>query len=251
MKKASLQIFTAILVLGLFCGTAAAAPSIIAASPGDNATVNKTVGEIQDFSIQTNESATIDWQIDGSNVSQTSYDDATNTSTLNHTVTQGTYDVKAIVHSTGESRTWSVTGGSDVPEITSFFPSYTTVNNNVGQSRKFNATISQTSNMTWYVDDVQVQENNSVTDSSYINTSATQGMHTIKMSAENENGSVEKSWKWKVSTVGGLSVNVDPSEGTVSVDKGASKTFKVNSSTDDQDINVEWLVDSESKKKDE
>ncbi|AKB45735.1 S-layer protein domain-containing protein [Methanosarcina vacuolata] len=251
MKKASLQIFTAILVLGLFCGTAAAAPSIIAASPGDNATVNKTVGEIQDFSIQTNESATIDWQIDGSNVSETSYDSATNTSTLNHTVTQGTYDVKAIVQSTGGSRTWSVTGGSDVPQITSFFPSYTTVNNNVGQSRKFNATISQTSNMTWYVDDVQVQENNSVTDSSYINTSATQGMHTIKMSAENENGSVEKSWKWKISTVGGLSVNVDPSEGTVSVDKGASKTFQVNSSTDDQDINVEWLVDSESKKKDE
>ena len=46
MKKASLQIFTAILVLGLFCGTAAAAPGIIAASPGDNATVSKTVGEI-------------------------------------------------------------------------------------------------------------------------------------------------------------------------------------------------------------
>ncbi|AKB52940.1 S-layer family duplication domain protein [Methanosarcina barkeri str. Wiesmoor] len=251
MKKASLQIFTAILVLGLFCGAATAAPNIIAASPGENATVNTIVGEIQAFSIQTNESATIDWQVDGSNVSQTSYDDATNTSALNHTVKQGTYDVKATVQSTGVSRTWSVTGGSNVPEIVSFSPSYSTVNNKVGQSRKFNATVSQTSNITWYLDDVQVQENESVTESSYINTSATQGMHTIKMNAENENGSAENSWAWNVSTLGGLSVNSDPSEENVSVDKGVSKTFNVNSSTEDQDINVEWLVDDESQKKDE
>jgi len=254
MKKASLQIFTAILVLGLFCGTAAAAPSIIAASPGDNATVNKTVGEIQDFSVQTNESATVDWQIDGSTVSQTSYDSATNTSTLNHTVKQGTYDVKATVQSTGDNRTWSVTGGSNVPVITLSAPSSSTVNNNAGESRKFTATVSPASNITWYLDDTLVNTNitgtTSVTESSYTNNSATKGTHTIKVNAENENGSAEKSWTWRVSTAGGLSVNADPSEGNVSVDKGVSKTFKVNSSTDDQDINVEWLVGDESQKKD-
>lgn len=252
MKKASLQIFTAILVLGLFCGAASAAPStIIAASPADNATVNETVGETQDFSVQTNESATIDWQVDGSTVSQTSYDSATNTSTLNHTVKQGTYDVKATVQSTGESRTWSVTGGSNVPVITLSTPSYSTVNNNPGESRKFTATISPASNVTWYLDNVKVQEDNSVTESSYTNTSATQGTHTITVNAENENGSAEsKSWTWKIATEE-LSVNSDPSEGTVSVDKGVSKTFKVNSSTDDQNINVEWFIGDESQEKDE
>ncbi|AKB84007.1 S-layer family duplication domain protein [Methanosarcina barkeri 3] len=252
MKKTSLQIFTAILVLGLFCGTAAAAPSIIAAVPGDNATVNKIVGQTQGFSVQTNESATIDWQVDGSTVSQTSYDSATNTSTLNHTVNQGTYNVKATVQSTGDNRTWSVTGGSNVPVITLSTPSSSTVNNNIGESRKFTATVSPTSNVTWYVDDVQVQKNESVTEASYTNTSATQGTHTIKVNAENENGSAEsKSWTWKIPTTGGLSVNLDPSEGTISVDKGVSKTFKVNSSTDNQNVNVEWLVGDESKKKDE
>jgi S-layer protein (TIGR01567 family) len=247
MKK-TIQIFTAILVLGLFCGTVTAAPSII--EPGENSTVNKIVGDILDFSVKTNESAVIDWLVDGNTASQSSYDTATNNSTLTHTVKQGTYDVKATVNSTGESRTWNVTGGSNIPVITLSDPSSSSISNNIGESRKFTATVSQPSNITWSFDGTPLNTNitgtTSVNESSYTSDPATQGTHTVKVEAQNENGTAEsKSWTWKVSTTG-LSVNVDPSEGTVLVDKGGSRAFNVNSSTNDQDINVEWLVDDKS-----
>jgi len=52
MKKASLQIFTAILVLGLFCGTATAVPSVVGEiTPSQNSTVTGMVGATQTFTI--------------------------------------------------------------------------------------------------------------------------------------------------------------------------------------------------------
>lgn len=249
MKKASLQIFTAILVLGLFCGAAAAAPSIVSdPTPSNSTVVTGTVGETQTFTIPLNETANVVWTENGNSTTKQTEN---NIATLNHVFQLGSYKVTASIE--GEQiASWNVEGTSGSPVITLSTPSSSTVNNNAGESRKFTATVSPASNMTWYVDDVQVQENKSVTESSYTNTSATQGTHTIKVNAANENGSAEsKSWTWRVSTTGGLSVNVDPSEGTVSVDKGVSKTFKVNSSTDNQSVNVEWLINDESQKKDE
>ena len=112
MKKATLQIFTAILVLGLFCGTAAAIPSIT--SPSSNSTVTWTAGTTQTFKITTNESTAISWLVNGTAPasSQVTYDNGTNTSTLSHTVQLGKYDVKATAQSANDSRTWTVTGTS-------------------------------------------------------------------------------------------------------------------------------------------
>ena len=60
MNKAILQIFTAILVLGLFCGAATAVPSVVAdPTPSQNSTVTGTVGETQAFTIPLNETATV------------------------------------------------------------------------------------------------------------------------------------------------------------------------------------------------
>ncbi len=239
MKKASLQIFTAILVLGLFCGTVSADPGITTADPTGNATVNKIAGEIQKFSIQTNESATIDWLVGGvADNTNSSYDNGTNTSTLTHTVQPGTYDVKATVPLTGDSRTWSVTGGSNVPVITLFDPSSSSVTNNVGESRVFTATVSQPSNMTWSFDNTPLYTNTTVTQSSYTNNSAAQGTHTVKVDAQNENGTDSKTWTWTVA-VNGVPVNFDPSQGTIEVAQGKSQTFSISSS---QNINVEWFV---------
>jgi hypothetical protein len=72
MKKAILQMFTAILVLGLFCGTGTAAPSIIA--PAGNSTVNTTVNDSLSFSVRTNESTQIDWFVNGVADTSSSYD---------------------------------------------------------------------------------------------------------------------------------------------------------------------------------
>ena len=46
MKKAILQIFTAILVLGLFCGAATAVPSINGVISPSNSTVTGTVVQL-------------------------------------------------------------------------------------------------------------------------------------------------------------------------------------------------------------
>lgn len=62
MKKDGLQIFTAILVLGLlFCGTAGAVPIVIGeiTPPSQNSTVTGTVGATQTFTIPLNETASV------------------------------------------------------------------------------------------------------------------------------------------------------------------------------------------------
>ncbi len=198
MKKDWLQIFTAILALGLlFCGTAAAAPSIT--DPSGNSTVTWTVSTNQTFSITTNESTTIEWSVDGTAPDSSLIANSGTTSTLSHTVKSGTYDVKATVQSTGESRTWTVTGTANIPVITLSDPSSSSVTNNVGESRTFTATVSPTANMTWSLDGVTLYTNSSVDSSSYTNSSAAEGTHTVKVEAQNANGTAEsKSWTWTV-----------------------------------------------------
>jgi S-layer protein (TIGR01567 family) len=203
MKKTILQIFTAILVLGLFCGVVAAAPGIIATDPAENSTIQRIVGDILTFSIQTNESTAIDWLVNGATDNNNkSFFTETNTSRLNHTVQSGSYEIQATVLSTGESRTWSVIGetGNNIPVITLSDPSSSSVSNNIGESRTFTATVSQISSMKWYLDDTFLKTYEPVTGSSYTS-SATEGTHTIKVEAQNENGTAEsKSWTWTVNS---------------------------------------------------
>lgn len=246
MKKAILQIFTAILVLGLFCGAAGAVPEITSVSPSNSTTVTGTVGTTQTFSITSNESTTIDWLVDGTAPDSSLIANSGATSTLSYTVQSGTHVVKATVQSTGGSSTWNVEGTANVPVITLSDPSSKDVSNNVGESRTFTATVSQTSNMSWYLNGNFLQTNSSVDSSSYTNSSAVAGSYNLSVIAENGNGSAENHWTWTVGT-SGVPVSVSPSEGSVTVSQGGSQTFYVNS-TNSQNIKVEWLVNSESKK---
>ena len=94
MKKASLQIFTAILVLGLFCGAVTAAPGLVAdPTPSTNSTVTGTAGTPQTFAIPLNESATVTWNI--GEETTTTQTDSNNVATLNHTLQLGSYQVTA------------------------------------------------------------------------------------------------------------------------------------------------------------
>ncbi|MDD3246698.1 MAG: S-layer protein domain-containing protein [Methanosarcina sp.] len=246
MKKASLQIFTAILVLGLFCGTATAVPVISGdVTPSQNSTVTGTVGAPQVFTVPLNETANVIWTENGTATTITT--DASNISTLSHVIQLGSYQVIAAVEGTGETVTWNVAGTAGVPVITLSDPSSSSVSNNVGESRTFTATVSQTSNMTWALDGVTLYTNSSVDSSSYTNSSAVAGTHTIKVDASNVNGNAEsKSWTWTVGTTG-VPVTVDPSEGTIEVAQGGSKTFYVNS-TNGQNVNVDWRVNDVSTK---
>jgi S-layer protein (TIGR01567 family) len=259
MKKISLQIFTGILtgilILGLFCGTAAAVADIVSVSPSNSTIVDMTVGETQTFSIQTSESTTIDWLVNGTipDSSLVTYDNGTNTSSLSHTILlPGTHEVKATVQSTGGSSTWTVNGASEAPVITLSSPSDSSVSSDAGDSQTFTATVSQTANMTWSLDNVKLYTNSSVDSSSYTNSSATAGTHTVKVEAENANGTAEsKFWTWTVgsSSTGEVHVEFNPaSNNTVEISQGKSQTFYVNST--DSNINVEWIVGSETKQTD-
>lgn len=242
MNKAISQIFTAILVLGLFCGAVNAAPSVSGdATPALNSTVTWTVGTTQTFSIPFNETTTVTWNVNGQ--SSTTQTDSSNIATLSHTVQLGSYQVTASVEGLGQISAWTVNGVTAVPVITLSDPSSSSVTDAVGGSRTFTATVDQTVNMTWYLDDVKLQENSSVTTSSYSNTSATQGSHTIRVEAQNGNGTADsKSWTWAVGS-STLAVDLDPSnEDTVTISQGESKTFYVNSSTSNQNVTVEWYL---------
>ena len=239
MKKAILQMFTSILVLGLFCGAATAAPSIAGEiTPPQNVTVQGTVGDTEKFIIPLNETANVIWTENGKSTPPIQTD-SNNIATLNHIFQLGSYQVTASIAGVGQIAAWNVEGKTGAPVITLSDPSHSSVKNNVGESRRFTATVNQRANMTWSLDGTLLYTNTSVTESSYTNNSATKGTHIIKVDAEN--GTTDtKSWTWEVSA-DGVPINVDPSEGTIEVSQGKSKTFSISSS---QNINVEWLVNN-------
>jgi S-layer protein (TIGR01567 family) len=209
MKKAILQMFTAILVLGLFCGAANAAPAIT--SPTENSTVSKLVGQIQNFKLQTNESTSINWFVDGTaETENTSYFTENNTSTLSHTVQSGSYEVRATVRATGESRTWDVTGTAPSPEenvtetggnfnVTPAEGKTITVTQGKSQTFRVNATDGQKMNVEWLVNDESEQTDPGVTSSSYKFVRDTNGQYTVKAVITDPNGVYDESTKtWTV-----------------------------------------------------
>ncbi|WP_440946356.1 S-layer protein domain-containing protein [Methanosarcina sp. T3] len=255
MKKASLQIFTALLVLGLFCGTVFAVPSISGdVNPNQNSTVTGTVGDTQDFTIPLNESADVIWTVNGSDTTRST--DSSNISTLSHEIQSGSYQITASIDGVGQIAAWNVTGTEGAPVITLSSPSDSSVSNNVGDSRTFTATVSRTSDMTWSLDGVNVQTNSSVDSSSYTNSSAVEGTHTLTVNAVDGNGTAaeSKSWTWTVSSSSSgddeIDVDIDPSDDTIEMSEGESQTFYVNATDSPSYINVEWFVDNDSVKSD-
>jgi hypothetical protein len=97
------------------------------------------------------------------------------------------------------TRTWNVASLLVVvpPAITSFAPD-SPVNDIVGVPRTFNITTDQTTDVSWYINGTLIQSNGSVTDARYTNNSAAVGTWNVSAIATNANGSVMRSWTWKV-----------------------------------------------------
>ncbi|HET8687263.1 MAG TPA: hypothetical protein VFM18_11465, partial [Methanosarcina sp.] len=144
MKKAILQIFTAILVLGLFCGAATAAPSISGEiTPPQNTTtpVTGTVSETKAFTIPLNETANVVWAENGVDI-KTTPTDGNNIATLNYPFKLGSYQLTARIEGVGQVAAWNVEGKAEGPVVVTLSnPSDLRVTNNVGESRTFTATI--------------------------------------------------------------------------------------------------------------
>lgn len=113
LKKDGLQIFTAILALGLlFCGTAGAVPGVIGEIvPSQNSTVTGTVGTTQKFTIPLNESTSVTWVENG--ISRTLPTGEGNVTILNHVFQSGSYKVTASIDDVGQIAAWNVEGIED------------------------------------------------------------------------------------------------------------------------------------------
>jgi hypothetical protein len=85
------------------------------------------------------------------------------------------------------------------PEITFYAPD-SPVNDNEGATRTFNIAINQTVNVSWQINDTEVQTNTSVTEASYTNTSAVIGTWNVSAIVTNANGTDMQTWTWTVTS---------------------------------------------------
>jgi hypothetical protein len=165
--------------------------------------VTDFAGASRIFKISTDQITNITWYINGSqvqldvNVTQSSY---TNTSS-----SPGIWNVNAVASningSVSQSWVWNVI--PPIPYITSFSPNSTVVNDTTGNSRNFTIVINQTANVTWYINNSQVQSNNSVTNASF-NISSVPitylGVSNVSAIASNIYGSDKHNWTWNVTS---------------------------------------------------
>ena len=248
MKKAILQIFTALLMLGLFCGAAIAAPSTVSdPTPSQNSTVTGTIGATQAFTIPLNENATVIWTEDG--VDKTVQTDSKDVATLNHVFKSGSYKVTARIEGVGQIAAWNVIGTEGTLSITKTTPEKDK-STGINETQQFSIETNKAADFTWYMDGKLVDSASEVTSDTYQKVSSSAATYNITVVAQNGTETASYQWDWTVSATS-LPINLDPAEGTVEVSQGKSKTFNVNSSTNGQDITVKWLVDGDSQKTEE
>jgi len=92
-----------------------------------------------------------------------------------------------------------VTGESFI--ITSFTPTNTTPTSVNGTEQEFSINTNLESNVTWYIDSVEVQTNTSVTSASYTNSTANVGEYVVLASAYDGSTYANQSWTWTVTEV--------------------------------------------------
>jgi hypothetical protein len=125
------------------------------------------------------------------------------------------------------------------PTITQYSPA-SPQKDVVGASRKFNVTIDQKVNLTWYINGNPVQSNDSVTDASYINSSAVLGVWNVSVKASNVNGNIMYTWIWNVTSVPTPPVITSSAPiSTVNDTFGSSRKFGI---TIDQTANIVWYI---------
>ena len=130
------------------------------------------------------------------------------------------------------------------PEIISWSPEESIVNNTEGESRRFNITVDQVVNVSWLINGTEVFSESGVNESEYTNTSAVPGLWNVSVIVENENGTDMHSWIWNVTKVAVVAAppNITewyPVATEISNNAGESREFKVKAN---QTVNVSWYI---------
>ena len=232
-------------LITLFCYTVGAAPSISVTS--DTTPVDTFTDELPEvFSIDVNESSDIVWYLDGSSV-QSSAVGQTSDSYSANPGSAGTYNVTVVATNSTTSESDSYTWDWNLYESLSIDshdpPSDPTTD--VGDAQTFSVGLNKVADVDWYIDDVLMATNSSVTSATYTNSTAPNGTYTVKATATNGTESKDQLWTWTVSSAAApTSAPVvtlsDPASTSVSDSEGASRTF---SATIDQTVDLTWILD--------
>ncbi|MDA0524072.1 S-layer protein domain-containing protein [Methanococcoides alaskense] len=237
MNKHFKFILISLLILGMGCGVAMAAPTIDGATPPSPHA--SEVGVQVDFFINITETSNVTWYVDG--ISMATVIGVTDSTYSNSTASVGPHTVVAnatsATGSTEEPWAWTVTA-IPAPLITSNDPSLT-FSNNVGDSQTFTIDIDQTVDVNWLLDGNLVSSNSSVITSSYTNNSAESGIYNLTAFVTNANGTDQAIWDWTVDTAAPEITSNDPSL-TFSNNVGDSQIFTIDI---DQTVDVNWLLD--------
>src|SRR5659263_289299 len=236
-------------IIGMIPPVPAFPPSIINSSP--TSPVNTIAGETRTFNITTDQTVSVEWFINCSHVqtdTSVTFAQYTNTSAFpgNWNVTARASNVNG---TTMFSWVWNVTSvpipvPASPPKIINSFPT-SPVNNVAGESRKFNITVDQIVNVTWYINNTPVQYDESITYAQYTNISASSGIWNVTAIASNINGGVMRSWTWNVTPIPPPKPGIPPSitsyepSSPVKDIAGASRAFKIKI---DQIVNVTWYI---------
>ncbi|MCD4845783.1 MAG: hypothetical protein K8R25_14980 [Methanosarcinales archaeon] len=195
-------------------------------------------GEKQDFTVHTNETVNFTWYINGT------YQDSTinnNESTYSNNLTSvGTHNVTVkIKNINGENSyqwNWSVNTPSE-PSFTSISPD-TPHNTYNGTSQQFNIEIDQPVNVTWYLNNVEMDFISELNDSSSFTNNSPIGTYVVEVLVQNQNGTNTTTWNWNVIEIPPPSINPSlPSD--PKSDFGDEQTFLI---SPDQPVNITWFM---------
>lgn len=122
------------------------------------------------------------------------------------------------------------------PKVTIFAPS-SPVSDVIGATRTFKIMADQNVNIIWYINNTQVQFNESVFGAEYTNTSAAMGTWNVTAVAQNNNGTDMQEWVWMV-TAPPMGLITEPEEGAF-----VNGLININGTANAIDFNnytVEW-----------
>jgi len=203
-SQKKMKTFAAILMLGLLCGTAFAAPVIESSTPS-NKDIEVDIGTDQEFTVTLNESGTVKWFVDDVEKSPSS-----STSTFSsyiYTVSDTIQrTIKAVVEGNANAspETWEIKGiGLSIedfnPEWDDMKETITASNSNT--TFEFNITTNQNCTIEWFVNDATEKDAESDIDFSSFVFGAGTNTGTFEITAEatlTGSDPVEKIWTLEV-----------------------------------------------------
>jgi S-layer protein (TIGR01567 family) len=150
-----------------------------------------------------NQTVNITWYVNGTQVQFN--EGVTSSSYIATSAVPDNSTVKVVANNNNgtDSELWTWIVSAPLPGAPSIITSAppAPVTDIAGASRTFDIALNQTANVTWYINETQVQINESVNNASYTNSSAVPGIWVVKSTAINSNGTDSKEWIWNVKDI--------------------------------------------------